>query len=990
MSTLSKSKQSFGGQEWSYVDALEHIKAIKPEAYVLLNSRVQNLYLQALTQAKWKNEVIAQYGQSVWQVLEEQRAKRELPVLENNHQIVSVDCEPLYLEHDPLTPDQIVKASHTMQEIGERLKAILNLIIDEAKEQLVNDDTFYKAYKAFWNWPDHVSEVDQESILPSWKAEQLFTIDQLETCLDKDLHFGFMRPHYADLTRLVKHAQAAGNLGHKYPERSYTIGYFSNLIESLEKQMKLSEDFDNQCFEWEALLEERSANLEKELSLNWDQDQCLALIQSLNNRVTLKLIYDEREQAVELLKQSMELSQNLVKKLKNVPSKKMLVQCLKLQVEVAIAEGREEEALGLAKESLLLSRSIHKASLKRSSMGEEMTMTNTNVDRQIELNDYLGDLADLLSMLAMLSEDEEESINAYHEQINIYKELYEQDESINRLYTLFSATCVPSLIDVETSNKLNYTYLELLKTRLEHSPEDIKKLNSSDLDHIARVINKGDNLNAYLTPGWQYDQLEYLNQLFAINDLSNSELKTLVFDVLNIAKGVLADEKQLRKAVHSYIEKNVEKKYELVVARGRFFWNEFGGRFRSTFSNLDSCLSPEKITRLINKNNNTEDLTNQEQNTDPKVDSQPNYEDIETLVKKLLKLPLGIRDKFVQTSLNEQLSDYHSIIRALKQLARGQHSAFYTLPILEYSPQLTALIEQENKALYELYQTLPHLQDLKTKRVIRKKSQFKYEIQELPKNPLDIDFGKDSGCCVQVEKEGEIKGNGFTVPSFLLSKSIRLFAIYQIRTNGKKERIGFINGFDTQFNLNNEHLIKSLQGKVLALNSVELSSPNLAGGYTAIQAIVDYVKVWMTLYIEKSPQNYVGLSMGDLYYNHACRRQDTLNDHLQCELSISSYYKPIYSDIISKVPNGYCINPAKSYWWINPVLNLSLEDLVLSNALGEYLRNKGLSTLNSIVNQSPLQLEQQGLSHDLLLELKSVLGSLSLNFLLDHNLDSVA
>ena len=179
--------------------------------------------------------------------------------------------------------------------------------------------------------------------------------------------------------------------------------------------------------------------------------------------------------------------------------------------------------------------------------------------------------------------------------------------------------------------------------------------------------------------------------------------------------------------------------------------------------------------------------------------------------------------------------------------------------------------------------------------------------------------------------------------------------------------------------------MKPLQGKVLALNSVELSSSNVAGGDQSIEAIVEYAKTWMTQYIKQSPQAYIGLSMGDLYYNYACRQQTPLNDYLQVDLTIPKYYKPIYSDIITKelgeqsIKTEYYISQLKSYWWINPCANLGLSDLKLSEALSEFLRHNHYLTLGTLLNTTSETLIHQGLDQVLLQELKQILGSLSLS-----------
>ena len=589
-------------------------------------------------------------------------------------------------------------------------------------------------------------------------------------------------------------------------------------------------------------------------------------------------------------------------------------------------------------------------------------------------------MANSWGLIALLSPDEKEVLQASNEQVRIYQNLYNKDQSIDHLLDLIRTNINLSYSMGVQRNALAYPYFELLKEKIEKEPSNSMEELCITLDQLEHIVKENGDLYTYM--GMQDNFYLDLELSLELDDFSEEKRNTLVQDVIIIAKDILNNEKLMDEAVQKFTQAHVANKYARVLYDAKYRWNTFGGRLKTPLSYHDSKLSVAHIKKLIAKS--------QEQQEDQVS------EHIQDLVKCLLKLPLAQRNDFVNNSLMPQLEEYHSIIRALQQLGHGRHSVFYMLPILDYSPELMALIQTESCKLQKLFQSLPHLQDIKARSKARKQSQLSYEIKELPKNPLDIDFGRDSGCCVQVEKEGEIKGNGFTVPSFLLSESIRLFAIYQIKASGKKQRVGFINSFDAEIYLDKANLVKPLQGKVLALNSVELSSSNVAGGDQSIEAIVEYVKTWMTQYIKQSPLAYIGLSMGDLYYNYACRQQTPLNDYLQVDLTIPKYYKPIYSDIITKelgeqsIKSEYYISQLKSYWWINPCANLGLSDLKLSEALSEFLRHNHYLTLGTLLNTTSETLIHQGLDQVLLQELKQILGSLSLSLGQKESVSQVA
>ncbi len=378
---LDQQKQVQNNNEelMSYSSALEHIKKIKPEAYVLLTSRVKNLYLQALTQENWKKEVCAQYGEAVWQTLEMQRVSNSLSAVTHQHQTVSVDCEKLQLSHQALTADQIVKASQTMDQIASGIQTVLSAIIAEATDLLTSDEALYKAYQAFDYWPDSMSEVDLEETLPIWKTEVLEKVDWISRLLDRFSNsYHLFRIDFIRLIQLISTPYTVEKLKQKYPKRSFTVNYFQETFNLVSQSQELPDEFDIRCQQWENLLKERITDLEQKIQSEWDSETCSILIQNLNNQSTLHLVYNETEQAQSLLAKSLKLSRELVDKEDTDESKKRLAQTLMILVDLATANKQKEhkeQTLLYARECLALNQSLTK-SLKKQKMQKKMSKNN--------------------------------------------------------------------------------------------------------------------------------------------------------------------------------------------------------------------------------------------------------------------------------------------------------------------------------------------------------------------------------------------------------------------------------------------------------------------------------------------------------------------------------------------------------------------------------------------------------------------------------------
>ncbi len=95
-----------------------------------------------------------------------------------------------------------------------------------------------------------------------------------------------------------------------------------------------------------------------------------------------------------------------------------------------------------------------------------------------------------------------------------------------------------------------------------------------------------------------------------------------------------------------------------------------------------------------------------------------------------------------------------------------------------------------------------------------KPKQLTYSLKLERKDPLDVKYGNDSGCCIGVyENTGEL-GNAYGLPQMLVDNSIYFFGIYQKINGGKERRVGLVLAFQT---------LDANRNKVLAGNSIELS-----------------------------------------------------------------------------------------------------------------------------------------------------------------------
>ncbi|HII71123.1 TPA: hypothetical protein HA265_00005 [Candidatus Woesearchaeota archaeon] len=163
-------------------------------------------------------------------------------------------------------------------------------------------------------------------------------------------------------------------------------------------------------------------------------------------------------------------------------------------------------------------------------------------------------------------------------------------------------------------------------------------------------------------------------------------------------------------------------------------------------------------------------------------------------------------------------------------------------------------------------------------------------VEELPKDPMDVTFGNDSGCCIFVPESTNDLNNGIFVPVYLLDLNIRLFAVYRLENGGdKKHRMGLVVAFDTH----------TENGRnILACNSLELSAYGVAGGKPALCKLTNYVEDWLIGYARR--HRYHGVAMGSHSYNTSANFSGRKGDVVRQTLIFNTEgeaLNPFYSDI---------------------------------------------------------------------------------------------
>jgi hypothetical protein len=290
------------------------------------------------------------------------------------------------------------------------------------------------------------------------------------------------------------------------------------------------------------------------------------------------------------------------------------------------------------------------------------------------------------------------------------------------------------------------------------------------------------------------------------------------------------------------------------------------------------------------------------------------------LYQQLLKAPLNLRSRFCDI-YPSHLDNFRSTLTGMQQIIDGglitdptkpeistrqNHNGY---PNINYSEETKRTLNKIVSQYMNLLTEVPDLSSLPIASRLRKRREHQFSMSEMPKNPLDVTFGNDSGACINVPIEYEKLANGESVPHYLDHPSVRLIGTYLYSGNGKKNRMGLVLAFDM-------HRADDPDYRVLACNSLELSKFQVPGGAPIIESISEYAEnKWLPSYAKR--YRYQGATMGGHSYNtsanHSQKSGDVVQDFLVLKGGVNT---PFFSDILSWDTNlkNLTLRPNSSYW----------------------------------------------------------------------------
>ncbi|MDO8656384.1 MAG: hypothetical protein Q7K45_04040 [Nanoarchaeota archaeon] len=292
----------------------------------------------------------------------------------------------------------------------------------------------------------------------------------------------------------------------------------------------------------------------------------------------------------------------------------------------------------------------------------------------------------------------------------------------------------------------------------------------------------------------------------------------------------------------------------------------------------------------------------------------------------LWKSALSVRQNFLGDRYNVELRFCFNTLVGLQQIIEGgpitnpeaspisvvqNHAGF---PNISYSADTKTKLEEIVGQLRPLLDSLPDISDLTTSTKLRKKKDHRYILEELPKNPLDVTFGNDSGCCIFVPEDASKMQNGSFVPTYLTNPYVRLFGVYRSdasngsggkKLNEKAQRMGLVLAFESKDSFGRE---------ILACNSLELSRMGISGGNATVKQIVEHAENWLIGYAQQ--HGYAGVSMGRHSYNtsrnFSARSKDIVDEQLRFRQPGVTFYSDIFA--LNKGEHIMKTRPNSCYW----------------------------------------------------------------------------
>ncbi len=185
-----------------------------------------------------------------------------------------------------------------------------------------------------------------------------------------------------------------------------------------------------------------------------------------------------------------------------------------------------------------------------------------------------------------------------------------------------------------------------------------------------------------------------------------------------------------------------------------------------------------------------------------------------------------------------------------------------------------------------------------------------YTLELSDKDPLDVRFGNDSGCCLRINKD-EIN-NAYGLPHSIADNATYIFNIYQQIGSRKKTRVGIVLAFDT---------VDENGNRILACNSLELSP--LMNPFRAVAPVVEFVEKGLEDFGIKHNYDAVVMSSHDFNTSQNCSSKKDASFQYEFLRKVRNPSEPEFYSEMSFDEDGKIINEKeKEVFMVGTVLKV--------------------------------------------------------------------
>jgi hypothetical protein len=455
-----------------------------------------------------------------------------------------------------------------------------------------------------------------------------------------------------------------------------------------------------------------------------------------------------------------------------------------------------------------------------------------------------------------------------------FKQKGEQDNSV--WYNAYNDSDSLTRLKNKNLEDQKYDYLKLISQKLNYARKKIE-LNAPSTLVTADLIKNNcyfpdlENIDA-----WSNKNIQQYIDTFKVKYIDNDNFENLF------------------KRHLEFLEKNKEKRI-------------LGDVKEELFMKLDyfcEDYDPSELVQFIIHADDLADLYNMNQHfyedyLYSSINNEIKDDNIINKLKSIFKLPINIREELIDVD-DLDAQSYNSTKVGLQQLLDGglitnpsvhetsilQNDAYY--PNIKYSKGTLDKLKIFADEYINILDNMSEIQDLAAPSKIKNKKNLTYTIREHDKNPLDVTFGNDSGCCIFVPYKLDQMQNGEFVPNYINNNHTKIFSIYR-KDKNKERRMGMVLAFETQSDDNK---------KYLACNSIELSRKGVIGGKNTVNQVVNHVEDWLIQYAKL--HNYDGITMGGHSYNTSVNHSTKIGDKIDVDTKIIGQKSNFYSDILEQ------------------------------------------------------------------------------------------